>query len=499
MAEALSHLAVGFQNALQPLNFSLICLGMVIGVVAGAVPGITMVTSVVLVLPFTYGMDMTPAILLMFAMYCGGVFGGSISAILFNMPGDPMNVPTAFDGHPLAQKGQASLALGTAIICSTLGGFVSALAMTFASPLLAQVALKFSSVEYFALVFLGLTTVTVIGTSSVINSVIALLIGLSLATVGMDPISGAFRFDFGSLILRSGINFVPMILGLFAVGEVLKRFETIGGSMHQVQTGKVSAKLPGAKQLWKIRWTIIRSIGLGSMIGALPGTGATVSAFVGYGVEKQLSKHPERFGTGVLEGVAAPEAANNASTGGAMIPLLALGIPGSTATAIMLAAFLLKGVQPGPLLFAQNLDMVYTIFAGGLIANVLILVSGLLAVRFFVKVLLVPDAILGPFIIVFSLLGAYAFRNDMADVWIMIISGILGYFMRKHEYPIPPLLLGLVLGPLAEGYFMTSMYSHHNDFTVFLTRPLSGFIIVASLALFFWSLARTKKAPTPQN
>ncbi|MBI4490725.1 MAG: tripartite tricarboxylate transporter permease [Deltaproteobacteria bacterium] len=483
--ETLSLLAAGFQTAIQPTNFLLICLGMVIGVIAGALPGVTMLMAVVLVLPFTYAMEMAPAILLLFAIYCGGVFGGSITAILFNIPGDPMNVPTAFDGHPLARQGKAPVALGTAIGCSAFGGLVSVLAMTFASPLLAKVALAFSSVEYFAIVVLGLVSVTVIGTASVLNSIISLLIGLFLATVGIDRVSGVFRFDFGSALLRSGIDFVTVMIGIFAVGEVLERLEMTAGSMEQLHTGRTKVSLP-FREFWRMRWTIFRSTLVGTLIGVLPGAGATVSAFIGYGVEKQVSKEKDRFGTGVLEGVAAPETANNASTGGAMIPLLALGIPGSGATAVMLAAFLLHGIQPGPLLFSRNLDIVYTIFAGGIIANLLILVSGLLTVRFFVRALQIPDAILGPFIVAFCLVGAYALRNDMADVWIMTIFGILGYFMRRYDYPIPPLVLGLILGPLAEDYFMTSMYSHHGDASVFITRLVSGLLIVTSVAFLLW-------------
>jgi putative tricarboxylic transport membrane protein len=483
--ETLSLLAAGFQAALQPTNFLLICLGMVIGVIAGALPGVTMLMGVVLVLPFTYTMEMAPAILLLFAIYCGGVFGGSITAILFNIPGDPMNVPTAFDGYPLARQGKAPVALGTAIGCSAFGGLVSALAMTFASPLLAKVALAFSSVEYFAIVTLGLVSVTVIGTASILNSIISLLIGLFLATVGIDRVSGVFRFDFGSALLRSGIDFVTVMIGLFAIGEVLERLAMKEGSMQQFHEGRAKIIFP-LRDFWRMRWTILRSTGVGTLIGVLPGAGATVAAFVGYGVEKQLSKHREQFGTGVLEGVAAPETANNASTGGAMIPLLALGIPGSGATAVMLAAFLLHGIQPGPLLFSRNLDIVYTIFAGGIITNILILVSGIVTVRFFVKALQIPDAILGAFIVAFCLVGAYALRNDMADVWIMTIFGILGYFMRRYDYPIPPLVLGLILGPLAEDYFMTSMYSQHNDVSVFFTRPLSAALLLTSAILLLW-------------
>ncbi len=492
MWETFSNLGVGLAASLQPLNFLMILAGLAIGIVAGALPGITMLNAIVLVLPFTYLMEIVPSLLLMTAIYIGGVFGGSITGILFNIPGDPMNVPTTWEGYQLNRKGQVRLALGMAIMSSAIGGFLSALVMTFASPPFAKVALSFSTVEYFAVVLLGLASVVVIGQVSIAGALISLFIGMFLGTVGTEAQYGITRFDFGIKFLETGVDFVTVLIGLFAIGEVLDQLSTPKREAGQEAMPRSSARarLPSPRELWPLRGSILRGLGTGIVIGAIPGTGATVASFVSYGLEKQVSKHPERFGTGVLEGLAASETSVNASTGGAMIPLLTLGIPGSGATAVMMGAFLLHGVQPGPLLFTNNTHEVYTIFVGMLLANLIMIVMGLLAARSFAQLMKVPEPILAAFIIAFCFLGAYALRNDMADVWVAMLFGVLGYFMRRYDLPIPPLILGIILGPLAEQYFLTSMVSHANDLTVFFTRPVSAILIVTSAGLLLWPLAR---------
>jgi len=486
----LEYLGIGLINTFDPLNFLMILLGLAIGILAGALPGITMLNAIVLVLPFTYLMGIVPSLLLMTSIYCGGVFGGSITGILFNIPGDPMNVPTTWEGYKLNKKGFVSKALGMAIMCSAIGGFLSALIMTTASPPFAKVALSFSSCEYFAVVFLGLASVVVIGTRSIGSALISLFIGMLLACVGVDDIYGAARFTFGSRIMETGINFVTVLIGLFAIGEVLdqlslKRKE--GG--EQLRT-RPKTQLPRFREIWGLRNTIFRGLGIGTIIGAIPGTGATVASFVSYGVEKQVSKNPEKFGTGVWEGLAASETAINGSTGGAMIPLLTLGIPGSGATAVMMGAFLLHGIQPGPLLFTKAPESVYTIFVGMLLCNLIMILAGLVTAKFFSELMRVPENILGAFIVAFCLLGAFALRNDMADVWIMALFGILGYFMRRYELPIPPLILGLILGPLAESYFLTTLIGAENDFTVFFRRPVSACLMIISVALLLMPALR---------
>jgi putative tricarboxylic transport membrane protein len=496
MFDQLALLGSGLLNTFEPLNFAMILTGLVIGVLAGALPGITMLNAIVLVLPFTYLMGIVPSLLLMTSVYCGGVFGGSITGILFNIPGDPMNVPTTWEGYQLNKKGFVSKALGMAIMCSAIGGFLSAVIMTVASPLFAEVALSFSTCEYFAVVFLGLASVVVIGTRSVSSAFISLFIGMLLGTVGMDDIYGAARFTFGSRIMETGINFTTVLIGIFAIGEVLDQL-SVKDKQEIVGRLRPKTTLPSLRDLWDLRNSILRGLGIGVVIGAIPGTGATVASFVSYGVEKQVSKHPEKFGTGVWEGLAASETSINGSTGGAMIPLLTLGIPGSGATAVMMGAFLLHGIQPGPLLFAKSPESVYTIFAGMLVCNLIMILAGLITAKFFSELMRVPENILSAFIISFCLLGAFALRNDMSDVWFMVIFGIIGYFMRRFDIPSSPMILGLILGPLAERYFLTSIISAGNDFTIFFRRPASGTIMVISLALLIMPFIRglIKKRP----
>lgn len=465
----------------------MILIGLSIGVLAGALPGITMLNAIVLVLPFTYLMDIVPSLLLMIGIYCGGVFGGSITGILFNIPGDPMNVPTTWEGYKLNKKGFVSKALGMAIMTSALGGFFSALIMILASPPFAKIALSFSACEYFAVVFLGLASVVVIGTRSLGSALISLSIGIFLGTIGMDDIYGIPRFTFGSRLMETGINFITVLIGLFAIGEVLDQLSIKGKESEELTTRlRPKTEIPRGRELWALRGTILRGLGVGVLIGAIPGAGATVASFVSYGVEKQFSKHPEKFGTGVWEGLVASETAINGSTGGAMIPLLTLGIPGSGATAVMLGAFLLHGVQPGPLLFTKTPESVYTIFVGMLICNLIMILTGLITARFFSELMRVPENILGAFIITFCLIGAFALRNDMADVWFMALFGILGYFMRRYGLPIPPLILGVILGPLAESYFLTAMIGAANNIWVFFHRPVSASLLIISLAIFIF-------------
>lgn len=490
MLSQLEYLGIGFINTFDPLNFLMILVGLMVGVLAGALPGITMLNAIVLVLPFTYLMDIVPSLLLMIGIYCGGIFGGSITGILFNIPGDPMNVPTTWEGYKLNKKGFVSKALGMAIMCSAIGGFLSALIMTVASPPFAKVALSFSSCEYFAVVFLGLASVVVIGTRSIGSALISLFIGIFLGTVGMDDIYGVPRFTFGSRIMETGINFVTVLIGLFAIGEVLDQLSVKTKGPQEVLRTRPKTQLPRFKELWGLRSTILRGLGIGTVIGVIPGAGATVASFVSYGVEKQVSKHPEKFGTGVWEGLAASETAINASTGGAMIPLLTLGIPGSGATAVMMGAFLLHGIQPGPLLFTKTPESVYTIFVGMLICNLIMILTGLFTARFFSELMRVPENILGAFIITFCLIGAFALRNDLADVWFMALFGILGYFMRRYALPIPPLILGVILGPLAESYFLTTMIGEGNDPSVFFRRPISACLMVISIGLLLMPALR---------
>jgi putative tricarboxylic transport membrane protein len=493
VTEILVGLAAGFVSAFEPLNFAMILLGLAIGIVAGALPGITMLNSIVLVLPFTYFMGIVPALLLMIGVYCGGVFGGSITGILFNIPGDPMNVPTTWEGYRLSRKGQTRYALGLAIMSSAFGGLASALFLAFFAPPFARIALGFSSVEFFAVVVFGLASVSVLGQASMPAALISLFAGVLLGTVGTEAQYGVERFAFGVPFLKTGIDFVTVLIGLFAIGEVLEQIVLRQARPPAGATARTMPRLP-LLDLWPLRWPLLRGTTVGIAVGGLAGAGATVSSFVSYGLEKQVSRDPHLFGTGHAGGLVAAESSVNGSTGGAMIHLLTLGIPGSAATAVMMGAFLIHGIQPGPLLFTQHPHQVYTIFAGMILANVVMIALGFLAALSFAMLMRVPGPVLNTFIVVFCFLGAFALRNDMADVWLTMLFGVLGFFMRRHDLPIPPLVMGIILGPMAEQYFLTSMVSHRNDLTVFVTRPVSAVVLAMAALLVVWPFVKTLRA-----
>jgi putative tricarboxylic transport membrane protein len=494
VAEILANLGVGFLNVVQPLNLAMVVLGLGVGILAGVLPGITMLNAIVLVLPFTYLMGIVPALLLMIGIYCGGVFGGSITAILFNIPGDPMNVPTAWEGYRLNRQGQARYALGLAIMASAIGGLASALCLAFFAPPFARFALTFSTVEFFSVVVFGLASVAVLGHASMAGALISLLAGMFLGTVGTEAQYGVERFTFGVPFLRTGVDFVTVLIGLFAIGEILDQLAVPGprGATAVAQPRSVP-RLP-LLDLWPLRGSLARGTAVGIAVGGLAGAGATVSAFVAYGLERQVSHEPERFGTGHAGGLVAAESANNGSTGGAMIHLLTLGIPGSAATAVMMGVFLLHGIQPGPLLFSRQPEQVYTLLAGMILANVLMIALGFLAAVGFATLMRVPAPILDTFIVVFCFIGAFALRNDMADVWLTMLFGVLGFVMRRWELPVPPLVMGIILGPMAEQYFLTSMVSHGNDLTVFVTRPVSAVALSLSALLVVWATLRQARA-----
>ncbi|HEV8586649.1 MAG TPA: tripartite tricarboxylate transporter permease [Methylomirabilota bacterium] len=493
MGEILAGLAVGFANALQPLNLLMIVSGLVIGIVAGALPGITMLNAIVLVLPFTYFMGIVPALLLMIGVYCGGVFGGSITGILFNIPGDPMNVPTTWEGYRLNRKGETRYALGLAIMSSAFGGLVSALFLAFLAPPFAKFALTFSTVEFFSIVVFGLASVSVLGQHSMAAALISLCAGMFIGTIGTEAQYGVERFTFGVPFLRTGVDFVTVLIGLFAIGEVLDQVAGTAEPAPENPDARAVPRLP-LLELWPLRWPLVRGTLVGIGVGGLAGAGATVSSFVSYGLEKQLSKEPELFGTGHAGGLVASESSVNGSTGGAMIHLLTLGIPGSAATAVMMGAFLVHGIQPGPLLFTKQPEQVYTNFAGMILVNVLMIALGFLAAMSFATLMKVPAPILNTFIVVLCFLGAFALRNDLADVWLTMLFGVLGFYMRRWALPIPPLIMGVILGPLAEGYFLTSMVAEANDLTVFVRRPVSAVVLAMSVGLVAWAMVKSARA-----
>src|SRR5262249_45881535 len=504
MGDMLGVLGLGLVNAVQPVNFLMMVLGLTIGIVAGALPGITMLNAIVLVLPFTYLMGIVPALLLMIGVYCGGVFGGSITGILFNIPGDPMNVPTTWEGYRMSRQGHTQYALGLAIMSSAFGGLVSALFLAFFAPPFARFALSFSTVEFFSVVVFGLASVSVLGQSSMAAALVSLFSGMFLGTIGTEAQYGVERFVFGVPFLKTGVDFVTVLIGLFAIGEVLDQIAgTSSEAAPEPPAARAVPRLP-LLALWPLRGPLARGTAarlaggtaVGIAVGGLAGAGATVSSFVSYGLEKQISRTPELFGTGHAGGLVASESSVNGSTGGAMIHLLTLGIPGSAATAVMMGAFLLHGIQPGPLLFTRQTAHVSTIVAGMILANVVMIGLGFLAALSFAMLMKVPPPILNTFIVVFCFLGAFALRNDLADVWLTMLFGVLGFFMRRYDLPIPPLVMGIILGPMAEQYFLTSMVAHANDVGVFVTRPVSAALLAISVVIVLWpAVKRFRQRP----
>lgn len=485
--EILQNLLVGLSNLFGITPFLLLVGGIFIGVVAGALPGISFVNAMALALPFTYVMQPTNAMVFLSGLYCGGVFGGSISSILINIPGSPGSLPATWDGYPMTKRGESARALGIAITCSAIGGLASALMMIFVSPPFASFALKFDQPEFFAATVLGLVSVVAIAKGSMIPSLVSLFIGLTVGAIGLDPLYAIPRLTFGWHVLDNGVSFVVVLIGMFAIGEVLGWIANRSATNLRPAM-QTHARLPSFKDLYKLKGAISRGTGIGCAIGAIPGAGAIIGAIIAYGVEKQVSKRGDEFGTGVEEGLAAPETAKNATTGTATIPLLTLGIPGSAATAIMLAALMLHGVNPGPMLFITGVDLVYTVFAAYLVANLLMIAVGMLVARGFALLMKIPPVLLFGFIVVLCLVGAFGVRNNMADVYICIGFGILGYLLQRFNVPSAPLILGVILGPLAERYFLTSMISYDNQVSIFFTRPLSGSIMALAFAFLIWSL-----------
>ena len=476
------------QTVFQPTTLFFIAFGVLLGTVLGAIPGLNSTMGTALLIPFTFAMEPANGLALLAAVYCGGTFGGSISAILFNVPGAPEAAATGFDGYPMAQKGQAGEALGYAIMSSVLGGLFSVLVLTLVSPQLAEVGLTFSQPEYFALAVAALTLIASLGGAGMAKAFIAGLIGLLLATVGIDEMTADPRFTFGGKALMGGINFIPAIIGAFAVGEILAKAEEGKGLSGEHLTIKVSTKLPKIKELLRLKWTMLRSAVIGTAIGILPGVGATTAAFIGYSETVRWSKHPEKFGTGVPEGISGPETANNAATGGAMVPLLTLGIPGSATTAVMIGGFLVHGLQPGPMLFINQPKLMYSIFIAMYVANIFMFFAGLGVAKLFANFRKVRYSILGPVIFIFAAIGSFGIRNDMTDLWIMFACGIVGYSFKKFKYPIAPMIIGLVLGPLTEVSLRKGMFMMDYELYPFLMRPISGTILVIAVGSVLWNL-----------
>lgn len=497
----LDNILIGLSNLMQPFNFFVFVGATVIGFLGGALPGISGTMMIILFLPFSYSMGPIPAFILLTTVYAASVFSGLISAILFRTPGTPEAVATVFDGYPMSQQGKTGQALGIGIFCSVAGGIIGSLFLIFLTPLLASFALRFSSPEYFSLAVLGLTVVVSLGAKDLVKGFIGVLIGLLLATFGMDTLTGSERFTFGMSSLLNGIGLIPVIIGLFAISEVFRKFNQKNEGF--VITEKFSTRIFDWQIFKQIKGTIAKSSLIGVFIGILPGIGATTAAMVSYSEAVRSSDHPERFGTGIAEGIAAPETANNAAAMGTMIPLISLGIPGGASTAVLIGAFILHGLQPGPMLIRDSPDLVYTIFVTMLFVNFLVLFLAKPFIRVFSKILSVPFSVLGPLIILFSVIGTYAVSNSVMDIWIMLLFGILGYYFDKLNIPLSAIILGLVLGPLAEKEFRRSLEMSDGQLSIFFTRPISVvLLVIAAISLgyaLFAKRRRTHTKPIPKS
>jgi putative tricarboxylic transport membrane protein len=485
--EPLLAFAQGMVVAAQPLNLAIMIGGLLIGVIAGALPGISFVNAMAICLPFTYFMTPLVAMVFLGGVYVGGVFGGSISSLLVNIPGDPDSLPSCWDGFPISKRDGPERALSIAITASAIGGLFSAILLAFASPPFARFALTFDQPEFFAATVMGLVSVLAISQGRLLYSLMSLFLGMAIGAIGSDPLYGVSRLTFGVGFLDNGVEFVIVMIGLFAIGEVLEYMSSRQAYDFRVRD-KARMRLLGPRDVWRLRGSIGRGTGIGSVIGIVPGAGAAVGALVAYGIERQVNRRRSEFGTGVEDGLAAPEASKNATTGTAMIPLLTLGIPGSAGAAIMLAALVLHGVQPGPLLYTKHPEMLYAIFASFMLANVFMIVVSVVVARFFGALMSADPAVICGFIVVFSLIGAFGVRNNIADVYICLLFGVLGFYMRRFGFPTAPMVLGVILGPLAEGYFMTSMANYGDDWTVFFTRPKSAFLMALAGLFVVWAL-----------
>ncbi|MEZ9789593.1 tripartite tricarboxylate transporter permease [Vibrio breoganii] len=482
---------------LQPNVILYLLVGVAGGMCIGCLPGLTTTMGVALVLPLTFGMDAVPSILLLIGVYVGAVYGGSLAAILLNTPGTPASAATALDGYKMASRGEAGRALGISTISSFIGGLISCIFLILIAPVLADFALKFSAPEFFMLAVFGLCIISSISGKSIFLGLISGFIGMFIATIGLDDITGNMRFTFDNINLYSGINFIPVMIGLFAMSQAFIGVEEIG--VKSKATGKIKRVIPKGSD-WKVIFKNGVPFGsLGAFIGTIPGVGADIASFIAYGQAKSISKKPEEFGKGSPEGVSAPEAANNGVTGGALIPMLCLGVPGDAVAAIMIGSLTVQGIQPGPLLFQNDASTVYAIFIGLLIANVFMLILGLSSVRIFTKVLSVPKPVLVPTIMLLCFVGSYALNNNMFDVAVMLFFGVVGYFFQKLDISASPLILGLILGPMAESNFRRALLMSRGDYSTFLSTGICWAFFTLIIISLLFPIIKSRMLKKKQN
>jgi putative tricarboxylic transport membrane protein len=473
----------GLVNSFAPYTFFMMVLSSTAGIIIGALPGMTASMGIILILPFLYYMPKDVALLMMAGMFCGAMSGGAISAILINTPGTPSASATVLDGYALTQQGKAGKALGMSMVASFVGGIFSSICLLLIAPELARFALQFQAADYFSLSIFGLSIMASASGRSILKGLISGWFGLLLSTVGIDSIVGVERFTFGIAELGSGFNLLPVLIGVFAVGQVLEESEARKGE-YDIIRQELKGIVPTWAELRSVWVALVIGCIIGIVIGIIPGAGGAIACFMAYNETRRWSKHKELFGKGSLEGVAAPECANNATTGGDMVPMLTLGVPGDVVTAVMLGALMLIGVRPGPLLFAEQPVLVYTLLAGFIVMQIVILGLGLLSIQGSIRILSIPNNILMPVVMVLCTVGVFTIGNQLYEVGVALVFGVLGYFMKKLDYPPAPLVLGVILGPLAEDNLNRALLVSANDWSILVQRPISlAFLVLALVSV----------------
>jgi putative tricarboxylic transport membrane protein len=488
-----SNILIGFQVAFQPINLFFCFAGVLMGTLIGVLPGIGPTATISLLLPTTFTVSPVSAIIMLAGIYYGAMYGGSTTSILVNIPGEAASVVTCLDGYQMAQKGRAGIALGIAAFGSFIAGTLSIVGLMLIAPPLAEIALKFGPPEYFSLMTLGLTVLSFLSNGPMWKALIMGGLGLFLGCIGTDNIIGTYRFTFGIIELFDGVGIVPVAMGLFGISEVMLNVEQ--SIERRIFETKIKNLFPNLKDWTASFWPIIRGTLIGFFLGILPGGGAVISSFVSYAVEKKVSKHPEKFGTGMIEGVAGPESANNAATSGAFIPLLSLGIPANAVMALLLAALIIHGIQPGPLLFQEHPDIFWGTVISMYAGNAMLLCLNLPLIGLWVKILKVPYPLLFPLILLFCLIGIYSLNNSIIEIIIMVVFGLIGYLFKKLQYDSAPLILALVLGPIMENSLRLSLRISGGSFFIFLQRPISCILMVSALFLLILPLIPWFKKP----
>ena len=492
MQEIFSNLGLGFQTAMTWTNILWVFIGGSLGTVIGMLPGLGPATGVAILIPITFGMNPATALITMCAVYYGAMFGGSRASIMINVPGDASAIVSCFDGYPMTKNGRAGPALAISAIASFIGGMIGMLFLVFLTQPIASAALKFGPAEMFSLLLFALVATITLSEGSLLKGLIAIAFGLMLSTIGIDAMTGVVRFTYGVSSLNDGIDFLVIIIGVYAVTEVFKNLKDIN-AVYKFDSKSIG-KVWITKEDWKQTiWPMLRSSPLGFVIGVLPGMGGTIATFMSYALEKNLSKHPERLGKGAIEGLAAPEAANNACSCGAMVPLLTLGIPGSGTTAVMLGALMMLGVRPGPTLFTDHPEIAWGVIASMLVGNIILIIINLPLAIPLVQILRVPTRIMLPIIMGLALIGTYFLNYSSFDFVIVMIAGVIGYLFSKLEIPLPPLVLALILGGATEQHLRNSMVLANGSPLIFIQKPISAVFLVLAAGSLIYALIRGKK------